>query len=91
MIVAKRVDYLLETGIQNLVDQFLDDFKKRYTIGKVANGTGRLRFYALNIIQEDDNSTHIHADDKLSSLEPYPISSLRLRDGPIVDETYIIN
>ena len=85
LLVAKIVDDLLVTGLPEVVRAFLQKFNMRYKLGTVAHGPGRLRFYGMNIVQEDDFSSYIDADDKLASLETFPLTRLRRRevDSPL--------
>lgn len=59
-----------------------------FKIGEIFHGPGRLRFYALNLIQEENISVTIHADDKLQAMEPYPMTRIRrLQIGEVMDDT----
>lgn len=54
-------------------------------------GAPRLQFYRMNIIQEEEFSSYLDADENLSSLYLYPITGLRRRavDIPLnFDEIY---
>lgn len=79
LLVAKIVDDILVTGVTNEVDKFLAGFDARFELGTVAHGPGSLRFYGMNIVQNEDMTCSIDANDKLSALEPYPITRLRRR------------
>lgn len=52
--VAKISDDLIATGLPDVVDGFYSDFKRKFQLGAVARGPGRLPFYGVNIIQEED-------------------------------------
>lgn len=56
---------------------FVNNFNDRFKLGGVVHGPSVLRFFGLNIIQDEDCTMTIHADDKLQALEPYPISRPR--------------
>lgn len=43
----------------------------------VVHGPSKLRYYCINIIQEDDYTVSIHADDIIQSIKSYPISRIR--------------
>lgn len=77
MIVIKIVDDILLTGVDSEMRSFIINYNNKYKLGEVVSGPGNLRFYGLNITQEEDFSVSIHADDKLVSIEPYPISRTR--------------
>lgn len=79
MLAVKIVDDILLTGTDSSMRLFITEFNKKFTLGEVVHGPNSLRFYGMNLIQESDWSVTIHADDKLQSLEPYPISRTRRR------------
>lgn len=79
LLAVKIVDENLLTGMDSVLRRFLTDFNSKFKLGEVVHGPGSLRFYGNNIIQEEHFSVSIHSDDKLQSLEPYPLSRTRRR------------
>lgn len=51
------------------------------TLSDVASGPSRLRFYELNIIQNEAFSSSIDGDEKLCAIDPLPLSRVRLRQA----------
>lgn len=74
---AKIVDEILFTGESDGVGTCLTGFKEIFKFGTAVHGPGNLRFYGMIILQNDDYFCNINFDDKLSALEPYPITRLR--------------
>lgn len=62
LVTAEIVDDNVLPGIPNLVDEFLELFNRRFKLGAVAHGPGRLHFYGMNITQQDDMSCFIDAN-----------------------------
>lgn len=79
LLVSKVVDDLLITGVKSYVDDFLVKFDMKFQFGSIVRGPGILKFYGMKIIQNEDFSLSIHADDKLNSLECYPLPRIRRR------------
>lgn len=49
MVVAKIVDDLFVTGIDDSVTAFIKTFNSCFKLGTIASGPGRLHFYRMNI------------------------------------------
>ena len=79
LLVCKIVDDFYMTGTDTALRQFINAFNLHFKLGEVVHGPGTLRFFGMNIIQNEDYSISIHADDKLKQLEPFPISRSRRR------------
>lgn len=62
---------MIFTGPPEVVGAILQKFDMRYKLGTVAHGPGRLRFYGMNIVQEDDFSSYIDAEDKPAYCKPF--------------------
>lgn len=67
--VVKLVDTLLVTGIPSETNSFLTNFNKELSFGTLVSGPGVLKFFGLSILQSEESSSSIHADEKLNSLE----------------------
>lgn len=81
LVAAKRVDDILATGEQDVVNDFINGFSAKFKVGTVGNGRGYLRFYVMNIVHNEDYACSINADDYLQALEKCPIPILRRREG----------
>lgn len=79
LLVAKSVDDLLIAGVPESTKKFLSRFNSRFSFRTVVSGPGILKFYGLTIEQHEDFSSSIHADDKLNSIECFPLSRIRRR------------
>ena len=77
VLVAKIVDDILATGEKDAVERVLTDFNDRFNFGTVIHGPGILRFFGFNIVQNDDFTCAINADDKLHNIEPAPLTRIR--------------
>ena len=80
LLAAKIVDDILITGVYKHVKAFLHGFNSKFALGTVVSGPGNLRFYGLNIVQDEDMSCSINAEDKLLALEQCPITRLRRQE-----------
>lgn len=87
LLVAKVVGDLLVTGVTSYVDDFLVNFNKKIQFGSIVRGSGIIKFYGITIVQNEDFSSSIHADDKLDSLECHPLSRIPRRQ---VDSKYTV-
>ena len=87
LVVIKIVDDILACEPDPQLKWFYEEFGKKFNLGTVNHGTGKLRFFGLSITQFDDFSCTIDADDKLLSLDGYPIAIVRRRQ---VDEPHNI-
>lgn len=52
-------------------------FTMTFQIGEVVFGPGGLQVFGLTSTQNEDRSVTIHADDKVQSLAPFPLSCTR--------------
>ena len=81
LLVAKIVDDLLITGTPDETKQFIKVFDSKYKFGSVISGRGHLRFFGLNILQNDDFSSTIDGNEKLEALQPVPLTRSGRRSG----------
>lgn len=56
------------------------EFDQTFRFGTVAHGPGKIRFFGMNIIQNEYFTCEINAGDKLEVLAPYPLNRLRRRE-----------
>ena len=77
IMAVKIVDDVLITGKRSRVQNFISSIKRRYTLGTVVFGPGSFLFYGLQIIQDMDMTIRIHGDEKLESLNCFPIDRHR--------------
>lgn len=73
LLVYKIVDDFFMTGTDTALRDFIATLNNKLTLGEVVHGPGTLRFFGMNIIQNDDYSISIHPDSKINQLEPYLI------------------
>ena len=77
MIAAKVVDDIIITGEDEVTCEFITGFEKRFKLGTVVRGPGNLRFFGLQVIQDQDLSITVDGNEKLDKSEPYPVSKVR--------------
>ncbi len=77
LILAKVVDDIIAAGVGNSAIQALNEFDKTFKLGEIKSGPGKLRFFGINISQNEDRSIDADADDKTKDLFEYSISKLR--------------
>lgn len=77
LLLAKIVDDFLITGVPHTVKNFLRNFNEKFRFGTISSGPGVLRFYGLRITQDDDMSSSIDGDEKLTSIEMNNVSRAR--------------
>ena len=80
LILAKIVDDLMVTREEAEADYFKRKFGESFKLGSSAIGPGRLQFFRLTVIQNPDLSSTISGDDKIESLEVYPLTRVRHRE-----------
>lgn len=71
------VDDILSTGNDDEMRKFISEFNDQFELGEVVNVPDKLLNFGINLIQDDDYTISIHANDKLHLIEPYPISIIR--------------
>lgn len=69
VVAAKIVDEILITVLSDQGKIFISAFNDRFKLGSAATGPGKIRFYGLKTIQDDEYSSMVDTDDKLSALE----------------------
>ena len=77
MIAAKVVDDIKIAGVPAVVDNFVKRFNCQFKLGTITKGPGELKFYGLDVTQRNDLSITVTCDEKVNTLEPYPISKTR--------------
>lgn len=87
VIVAKVVDDLKVAGSGDNAKVLIDQFNKKFKLGTVASGPGKLRFFGINTTQNEDMTICTNADDKLNSLNEYSPTRIRRKqsDAPLND------
>lgn len=66
---------------KSVIESLVDGIQKQYELGTVVYGPGIFLYFGLQIIQHDDCSIEIHGDDKINSIECYPITRQRRKQG----------
>lgn len=84
IVAAKIVGDIIINGIRTFVEQFLQTFNNRFMLGSIPSGPGILRFYGMDMIQNEDYRSTINADDKLGVIETFLLTRCRRR---LPDET----
>lgn len=56
---------------KKVVDMIIEKIKTRFTLGTTTNGLGLLLYFRLNMIQLEDYSVSIDANDKFSGIAAY--------------------
>ena len=79
LVAIKIDDDILITWTDMALKIFIMKFISKYKLGEAVHVPGSLRIFGMNIIQSEDYSVSIHADDKMKSLRPYPLSRTRRR------------
>ena len=68
LVAAKIVDDIKVAGEGERAMQFVKKFNEFFNLGTVVSGPGRMRFFGINIVQDEDMKIQTDADDKLSAL-----------------------
>lgn len=74
MLLAKIVDDIIVAGKDEVTSKLIEDFNSIFELGSVVNGPGEMRFFGTNLVQHEDMSVNINADDKLASIFEYKLS-----------------
>lgn len=74
------MDDILLAGCKKLCDEFTRQVRDQYRVGTIVTGPGSMSFFGLTIIQDEAGSIQIHGGDKLSYLEPFPMSRLKRKE-----------
>lgn len=53
-LLAKIVDDILISGEPSLVDSIIEKINSRFTLGTVVHGANVMRYFGLNIVQDED-------------------------------------
>lgn len=77
IVFIKIVDDILANGRDEALKTFVSSLNQRINLGDSAHGPGRLHFFGLKIIQNEDFSCSIYGDENLKEIEPYPLSRVR--------------
>lgn len=77
LIVAKVVENLMAAGEKDLFKTFIENFDTRFKFGEVKHGTGKLRLFKINTVQNDYLTVEVYADDNLEAFIEYPFSGQR--------------
>ena len=56
---------------------FIEEFDKRFKFGTVNHGPGKLRFFGINTVQNDDLTIETDAEDKMNAVVEYPLARTR--------------
>lgn len=67
-VVIKVVDDILLTGKSTIVDSIIEKINSRFILGTIVHGPGSIHYYGLNILQHDDYTIEVAAEDKINYL-----------------------
>lgn len=79
-VLSNIVVDILICGPEELVDMIIDKIKKRFTLGTMTHRPVFLRYFGFIIIQYEEYSLFIDADDKLNANAPYVMTRTRRRN-----------
>jgi len=82
---VKVVDDVLMAGNLDRLKQIVEKVKCSYELGTVVYGPGVFQFFGLTVIQSDDLTVQLHANDKINACEAFPIDRQRRKqvDAPL--------
>lgn len=78
---CKLVDDILIAGDYQPAEDSALSFGEIFELGTTARGPGRLRFFGLNVVQEEDFAVSFDAEDKLDALQLYQLSRISRKQG----------
>lgn len=76
-LAAKIVDDILVTGLDLIVPDIIDEVDARFTLGTAVHVPAAMNFFSMNLLQHDDMSVQISADNNLNRISSMQISRLR--------------
>lgn len=79
-VLSKIVDDILICGPEKLVDMIIDKIKSRFTLGTITQGARLLRYFGLNIIQHENYSVFIDANNKINAIAAYQMRRTKRRE-----------
>lgn len=79
IVAAKIVDDILLTGIPHQYKTFVQSFNERFTLGSVTSGHEQLRIFGLKIVQNNECSSMVDAEDNISAFETCLFTRARRR------------
>lgn len=75
--VVDKIFYdLLMTWYRDVTDHPIDELNSKLPLGTIINSTDTLRYFGLNLIQNQDVTVEIDAEHNLQALKRYPISRI---------------
>lgn len=77
--MIKNFDNLLMTSEQSDVDILIDRFNAKFSFPTVVHRPGVLKFHAMTILRAENCSSTVHADEKLNTIESFPLSRVLRR------------
>lgn len=72
LVMEKIVDDLKAAGVDENAEIFLDEFNKRFELGTVSTGPGKMRFFGINTVKNEDYKIETTDDDKMEAVTEYP-------------------
>lgn len=78
-LAVKVVDDLLLAGSSNALQSTADMMSARYRVGTIVFSPGSFLFSGRRITQYDNHSLAVDAEQKISGINPVPITRVRRR------------
>lgn len=80
MAAPKIVDYILAIVEKDAFNDFMRGFNAKFKFATVVNSPANIRFFRMNIFENEYFTCSSNADDNLQDLEQCPITRLRIRE-----------
>lgn len=81
LLVAKAIDNMKVAGVENNALILVVQFNKRFELGTVTSGPGKLRIFGIDTTQQEHMTISTDADVRLSSLNEYSLALIRRKQS----------
>lgn len=79
-LIENIVDYLKIDGSGGNYELLLDKFHRKFNLGTINKSTGTFRFFGVTMIQNDNLSIELDANDKLNNIMEQKFSRHRQKE-----------
>lgn len=76
LLGAKVVGNVKVAGVGNNTKNLTGQFNKHYELGTIASGPGKLRFFGINTVQNEDMTISTGDDDIFNSFNEYSLTHI---------------
>lgn len=76
-LLAKIGDDILICGLFNHVDDKVTMIQRKLTLRTITHGHGLIRFFGLNIVQNNHYSVTIDGDDKIAAIDKNAVTRVK--------------